>query len=280
MTDSQLKATAPEFRPRLQISIPRADQEPLNASHAATHRRGRARTFFFSPGGQQQSLHRRQLSFPITHSRTRLWANHPRMAELDRWLEVERHLKRMELIPRSPFVPHNFEEWVAFRHERLEDERLDQAKKLAKWQSSRMCPLGQIEPVVILPAMGGRRLFDGRSTVLCQQTIWSPWYFPTDERPQAPWPCPEEMKEEGDERNTSRFGRFPGLPRVPGNETVNWKQKNHLPLLPFDEVWSLPNADTFAAIWTPTEVDVMEDMEVLLGQELMDALNDVNNDDF
>ena len=142
-----------------------------------------------------------------------------------------------------------------------------------------MYPQSGIEPVVILPAMRGRIFFDGRSIVLCQQTMWNPWYSPTDVRPQAPWPCAEEMKEEGDERNTSRFGRFPGLPRVPGNETVNWKQKNYLPPLPFDEVWSLPNAGTFAAMRMITEVDAMQEMEGLLGQDLMDALNYVNSDD-
>ena len=186
----------------------------------------------------------------------------------------------MELIPRSPFVPHNFDEWLSFRRGRVEDDRLDQARRLAHWQESRSYPLSGIAPVVILPAMAGRTFNDGLSTVLWEPTMWSPWYFPTDARPQAPWPCPEEMKEEGDERNTSRFGRFLGLPRVPGNETVAWKQKNYLPPLPFDEVWSLPSKDNFFESRNPTPPGEMEEMEGLVGQEMMTALDCVEFDSF
>ena len=202
------------------------------------------------------------------------------MAEQDRWSEIERNLKRIELIPRSPFVPHNFDEWLSFRRGRVEDDRLNQARRVQQWQDTRLYPLSGIAPVAILPAMAGTIFDDGFSTVLCQQTMWSPWYSPREMRPQAPWPCPEEMKEEGDERNTSRFGRFLGLPRVPGNETVVWKQKNYLPPLPFDEVWRLPSIETFEAIWRPTERDMMEKMQELLGQEMMDALDCVESDSF
>ncbi|KAL9101053.1 MAG: hypothetical protein Q9163_003645 [Psora crenata] len=212
------------------------------------------------------------------HTNSRTWIN-PRMAEHERWLDVEKNLKRMELIPRSPFVPHTFEEWLFFRSGRVEDERGTQARKLAYRRASSVYVQSGTAPVKIRRTLGGRRFGDGRSTVLCIPTMWSPWYTPTETRPQALWPCAEEMKEEGDERNTSKFGRFLGLPRVPGNETVVWKQKNYLPPLPFDEVWRRPSARTFEDIRRRTENDVIENMAELLGMNLMDALdcNDYNH---
>ena len=215
----------------------------------------------------------------VTHTNSRTWVN-PRMAEHERWLEVERNLKKMELIPRSPFVPHTFEQWLAFRQGRLEDERAEQYKKLSSRQSSGAYIQGSSEPVKIMPAMGGREFFDGFSTVLCMPTMWNPWSSPTEILPQALWPCAEEMKEEGDERNTSKFGRFLSLPRVPGNDTVVWKQKKHLRSLDFDEVWRLPNAETFMEMRRRTEADEMSKMEGLIGQDLSDALDCKSYDNF
>ena len=186
----------------------------------------------------------------------------------------------MELIPRSPFVPHTFEEWLSFRSGRVNDEKEAEARKLANSRASSICNQSGIAPVKIWPAMGGRRFSDERSTVLCTPTMWSPWYSPSSSRPQALWPSPDEMKEEGDERNTSRFGRFLALPRVPGNETVVWKQKKHLLALPFDEVWRAPSVQTFEDMRKGTEIDMIERMMVVLGKSLMAALDYADCDDF
>ena len=262
------QGATPEFRPRLHLIIPRTVSSTRHTTSSLLTRRS---PLLFTSRSQRRSPLRLPPA-PVTHTNARTWIN-PRMAEHERWLEVERNLKRMELIPRSPFVPHTFEEWLHFRSGRLEDEREEQARKLANRRASNVYIQSGIAPVKVRSAMGGRRFVDGRSTVLCMPTMWSPWYSPTETRPQALWPCPEEMKEEGDERNTSRFGRFLGLPRVPGNETVVWKQKHYLPPLPFDDVWRRPNAETFEDMRRQTETDVMEKMVWLLGKSLMDALD-------
>ncbi len=117
------------------------------------------------------------------------------------------------------------------------------------------------------PAFGGK-IFDwSRGAVLSQKTIWSVWYQPPEDYPSAPWPSMEEMKEEGDERNTSGYKRFPALPRVPGNETVVWKQKAMIDPYPLDQVWELPTAES---IKTPC---VDETASELLGHDLLKAID-------
>lgn len=165
------------------------------------------------------------------------------MAEQEKFDITRTNLERMEFIPRSPFVPKTMEEWLAHRIAFAEDAKQDELKRLSDKQavSGPTSTGGRIR--VLLP-FGGKRFRDNRSTVLALLSIWTSWYEPTETNPQAPWPSPEEMKEEGDERNTSGFGRFPALPRVPGNETVVWKQKNLIVPYPFDGVWKLPRIET------------------------------------
>jgi hypothetical protein len=76
--------------------------------------------------------------------------------------------------------------------------------------------------------------------VLGQRSIWCRGWRPTPEHMEAPWPSCKELKEEGDERNTSLFGRFLPIPRVPGNETVVYKQKSWNTVETFDEVMPVP----------------------------------------
>lgn len=165
------------------------------------------------------------------------------MAEQEKFDITRTNLERMEFIPRSPFVPKTMDEWLAHRIAFAEDAKQDELKRLSdKQAASGSTSTGA--KVRLLPAFGGKRFGDNRSAVLALPSTWSPWYESSDTNPQAPWPSPEEMKEEGDERNTSGFGRFPALPRVPGNETVVWKQKNVIVPYPFDGVWKLPKIET------------------------------------
>ena len=46
----------------------------------------------------------------------RMWVS-PRIAEHERWIAVKASLKIMELIPRSPYVPRTFAEWLTHRAE-------------------------------------------------------------------------------------------------------------------------------------------------------------------
>ena len=223
---------------------------------------------------------------------------HPEFA---RWIRVEQDLLRMGLIKRVPgkpdsgsfVVPKTFEQWLEFRAGRTEDAleenaarirkrhfEIESARKMRKLhgydnvqsdisQSHRPGRCVKIEP-----AMGGKHYRDNRGTVLANLSIWSPWYQPTEERPEALWPCLEEMKEEGDERHTSSFGRFPPLPRVPGNPTVVWKVKPMIPALHFDEVWKLPNKDSWSELYNQKPRDAEEGhMEELIGQSLLEAIN-------
>lgn len=188
------------------------------------------------------------------------------MAELERFGIVLENLNRMEFIPRSPFVPKTLSEWLAYRVDLADIARLEEAKRLLDKQAASGAGNGNGKKRV-RPAFGAKQFRDNRGPVLVLETIWSPWYMATDYFPQAPWPTPEEMKEEGDERNTSGFGRFLGLPRVPGNETVVWKQKNLIVAYPFDKVWELPKLDPDIPSY---EESVMDD---LVGEELLSLLD-------
>ena len=186
----------------------------------------------------------------------------------------------MRLIPRSPFVPKSFNQYVLFRRERVEAIARREMKKLAQRNHPTVYPLSQIAPVKVGPAMGGQRFNDGLSAVLAQPTMWSHEYEPSAAKPQAPWPTLEEMKEEGDEMATSEYGRFLGLPRVPANETVVWKQRHFLPQYPFDEVWRQPDARTYEDARRRSSPEEMTEMEALLGKELVDALDCKVCDDY
>ncbi|KAG8531128.1 uncharacterized protein KY384_004486 [Bacidia gigantensis] len=196
------------------------------------------------------------------------------MNERDKWDYVKRNLHKMELIHRSPYVPHTFQGWMHFKSARAGDVLKEGNEKLARRQKDNRYVLSGIEPVKILPVMKGKTFNDGRSLVLAEKTIWSRPDKPSLlEYPTAPWPCKEEMREEGDERNTSRFGRFLGLPRHPGNETVNWKQKKHLLPLEFDNIWHLPDKESYERSREEIDDETRELMESLLGEDLLEAID-------
>ena len=134
-----------------------------------------------------------------------------------------------------------------------------------------MAALGPNRPYVIT-AFRGNTFEDAdngisRSGVGAEETFWSIWMKPTKYRPRADWPCQAEMKEEGDERNTSGFGRFPALPRVHGNETVNYKHKSIIPASRLDTVWPPPNPQE--------EISELDDdnARLLVGKELAGAID-------
>ena len=201
----------------------------------------------------------------MSHTSSRTWVA-PKTIEQEKYGVVYQNLKKMEFIPRSPFVPRNINEWLDHRIAFAEDARSDEAKRLHNKQTRRKLNSSPAK-AQIHPAFGGRVLCDlGRSPVLSSLSIWSPWYVAGSGFPQAPWPSIEEMKEEGDERNTSGFGRFPPLPRVPGNETVVWKQRQVVEAFPLDRVWEFP--------WLgPIRIDESSSMEELIGDDLLGGID-------
>lgn len=200
--------------------------------------------------------------------------------EKERWLKVHTNLKKLELDLRAKaIVPTDFDEWVTHRFGRLQDEQKDEKRKIdnrkAAAQAGYSGFMPGYRPPKIGPALGGKIFACAKNlgAVLSTSTIWCPWYRPTNERPQAPWPCEYEMREEGDERKTSGFGRFPAIPRVPGNPTVVWKQKQHIPWYPFDQLWQPPTAENIAEAAIPVQPSEYEKMEGMLCQDLLDAID-------
>ena len=246
-------------------------------------------------GRQRLQGHARE----VTHTNSRTW-HHPRTRLHAKWAEVHRNLKDMSLIkegqqsPSVPYlffsgsfcVPTTFNEWIEHRSEFANDRAKEARHQLFLAEEHRLRqrhhnlpPAGETAPILCLP-FGGIKFQDGRGTVLAAHTIWTPWRFEKetpqvleDERPEALWPCAEEMKEEGNERNTSQYRRFLALPRVPGNHTVNWKQKKILPMLPFDEIWKLPCSETYLEQRTVTSRMEMQVMETMIGKDLLAGMS-------
>ena len=182
------------------------------------------------------------------------------MMPREKWPPVEKEMKRMRFLPSAclefpAYVGQTYEEWLE-KYPKYSpfvpdtyDAYLGHLASFEAWKAKRAAFLvKQKELEMTLKRKGqpkvesifaNRKFTDGMSAVLCLETIWSTWYEPTTARPQAPWPGHDEMDEEGNQRNASvngDFGRFPPLPRVPGNDTVAWKQKALLMPTDFDEV--------------------------------------------
>lgn len=201
----------------------------------------------------------------VSYTSSKTWVA-PKKMEQERYAVILENLTKMEFIPRSPFVPKTLSEWLEHRLGLAEDTGKEENRKLAKRATQYGSGAG-ITKAKVAPVFGGKKFKDNCSPVLALKSFWSPWHEPTEEYPQAPWPEADEMKEEGDERNTSGFGRFPALPRVHGNETVVWKQRNMVITSPFDKVWELPKLEENKVTYDE------EKMEKLIGEDLLGILD-------
>ena len=220
-------------------------------------------------------------STAASHTNSRTWTS-SLVVEKERWQRVEDSLGRMNLL-RSSVVPKTLKDWLAHQRDRTDAKKAREQRKLnalaPQPRDPRLPPPGR--PVKIEPAFGGRA-FEHKNycTVLVFPSMWAHTYEPPAERPDPLWPCAEEMKEEGDERNTSGFRRFPALPRVPGNDTVQYKLKAIQPFLPFDTIWELPTKKSVEAANEKYEEEETEKMEEYLGKSLLDALDCTTEDNF
>ncbi|EEH20873.1 hypothetical protein PABG_03104 [Paracoccidioides brasiliensis Pb03] len=166
----------------------------------------------------------------MSYTASQTWLSHE-TKEFEAWVKVRDSMVR--IAPKSPFTPKSFVEWIAHRLARMEEER---SRILKQAKTKRTSERGSTEKTFVNPVFGGKELSDGLALVLLRETIWVPLgQYPVTHN-IAPWPSHEELKHEGDDRNKSGYSRFPPLPRGPGNETVNWKQRPPLTQCSFDEV--------------------------------------------
>lgn len=217
----------------------------------------------------------------VSHTNSRVWSSNLAV-EKDRWQRVEESLGRMNLL-RSAVVPKTLKDWLAHQRGRADAKKHWEQKKLDDMNRTlrdpRLPPPGR--PVKVGPAFRGRAFeHKNYSSVLVFPSVWSHAYDPPPERPNPLWPCVEEMKEEGDERNTSGFRRFPGLPRVPANDTVQYKLRAIQPFLPFDTIWELPTRKSVEAANEKYSPEESEKMEEYLGESLLDVLDCITEDSF
>ena len=184
---------------------------------------------------------------------------------------------------RSSVVPKTLKEWVTHQGDRMEAKKEREQRKLKDTnflvRDARLPPPNR--PVKIGPGFRGKT-FEHKNygSVLVCPSVWARMYEAPAERPDPPWPCAEEMKEEGDERNTSGFRRFLALPRVPGNDTVQYKLKAIQSFLPFDAIWKLPTKESVEAANEKTSPEDIEKMQSYLGRSLLDALDCITDDGF
>ena len=196
----------------------------------------------------------------MTHTNSKTWIS-PEMVELERWEVVKKNLERMRF-DRSPYVPMNFADWLEHRAAYAAIVAMEEKRRLTQREALDAVGFGPSQ-YRVTPTFGGKVFNDNRSATLAQKTIWAPWYEPTEDRQLAPWPARDELKEEGDERHTSGFGRFLPIPRVPGNETVVWKQKAFVPTSPMDQVSPVPTC-----WWSPDQdEDTVTGMRVSISSD-------------
>ena len=204
------------------------------------------------------------------------------IVEKERWQRVAESLGRMNLL-KSSMVPKTLKGWLAHQEGRAGARKEREQRKLNDRNPSlrdpRLPPSGR--PAKIGVAFRGRVFkHENYGSVLACPSVWAHQYSPPADRLDPLWPCAEEMKEEGDERNTSGFRRFPALPRVPGNVTVQYKLKPLRKFLPFDAIWKQPTRESVDAANEKLSSEETEKMEGYLGRSLLDALDCITDDSF
>ncbi|MCJ1400863.1 hypothetical protein MMC11_004072 [Xylographa trunciseda] len=196
-----------------------------------------------------------------SHTNSRVWVS-PLEKIQDRWLVIKDNLSRVRF-DRSPFVPQDRPGYFEHLASQAEDLAKKEKKRLEQFEAERGGHHSWIIP------FSGKSFSDNRSAVLAVPSIWSMWYQAPQTRPEAPWPTHDEFREEGDERHTSGFGRFLPLPRVPGNETVVWKQKAFLEPYELDHVNPV--------LWREDTPRLLEEEEQILAETLMTELHRGNS---
>lgn len=204
-----------------------------------------------------------QLAEPImAYTTSKTWLSEE-AREYETWSRIRDNLGRVA--PSSPFIPTNFQQWLDNRLQKNADEMQRTLAKIGDKINRRAH-----QPVQRI--LGGKELNDYLSLVLARDSIWRCSSEPAPWRRLAIWPTYEEFKHEGDDRFKSGYSRFPPLPRDPGNETVNWKQRKPLAQLPFDHIGQFamgPDARTAKPFNGPEEQEALG----YLGSSLIELLD-------
>lgn len=242
----------------------------IDVSSSPTPTQSDVDQIFFS----QISSPSQQLSAPAhaAHSQSMTWKS-DEAKEKDQYARLSTLLHHF--VPDSPFVPHSYAVWVKHRASMNEIEMENVKKRIATKESRNSLTV----KVPIKPVLDDKTFADNRSAVLAHETIWAPWSMPTNDHPEALWPDRIEFRYEGDGRAKSDVGRFLPLPRLPGNETVNWKAREKLhPYEPLDDIGIFKVAGTTrrglqqSDGWDQGAESQEELANILLGRELIAEL--------
>lgn len=210
------------------------------------------------------------------HSSSHTWVN-PKYREN----EKTRMLKaaRRKFCPKSTIWTEDFDlakhkqEWAAGQARYLKAQKKARNPKHAASENWRNpSPLS-----LTRPPFDKKSFSTNHSWVLCMETIFSP-SWEKGKLNIAPWPSKSEMKYEGDDRiSTDKLHRrFLGLPRLEGNDTVNWQHRAPIAQFWFDDFYyPLPSECDifFRSHWVAESEFDDEEGRKILGGELLRLLD-------
>ncbi|KAL1849202.1 hypothetical protein Plec18167_009588 [Paecilomyces lecythidis] len=195
----------------------------------------------------------------MSHSASRTWVS-AETKEYEAFIKLRENV--FYVAPDSPFVPRTWPDWIAHRLAVKEDA----VKQVIMRLNARVAQRKMGTKRKMWPALAGKEFNDHLTCVLMEDSMWTKSIIERSDRPQAPWPCQDELQHEGNHRCKSGFRRFYPLPRVPGNATVNWKQRAPVKQLPFDEVGCPKTAKEAKE---EREFHIDDEMFMLIGYALM-----------
>ncbi|KAL1958137.1 hypothetical protein VTO42DRAFT_4992 [Malbranchea cinnamomea] len=198
----------------------------------------------------------------VSHTASKTWLSE-QTREYETWVKIREALARIS--PSSPFTPKTFAEWIAHRLARMEEEKRRMLAKIAEKESRKKMPT-----VTVRRVFWGKILSDHLGLVLARESIWTAFSKPAPGRRLALWPTYEEFRHEGDDRSKSGYSRFLPLPRDPGNETVNWKQRRPLTPYLFDHIEHSPLRARSDSI---EDLDLAEQETDYVGESLLKSLD-------
>ncbi|RHZ72195.1 hypothetical protein CDV55_106889 [Aspergillus turcosus] len=195
----------------------------------------------------------------MSYTSSKTWMS-DMIQEFGRFVRISK--ESVFITPESPNVPQGYFEWLEHRVFIIQraQEAVSRRRTLRASQPANQAKTS-IQP------FGGKTFKDSRSSVLAMETIWLPSTSLPTERPVAPWPCSDELTSEGTLRGMSGYSRFPPLPRVPGNETVNWRKRAPIMPYPFDTFGRRSLGHIAGA------PDTEDEMAFFVGQALLEEIN-------